>query len=225
MNWINTFSAIIFDGDGVLFDSEELTLDAFSHAMAHWGLSFAREELNPWVGVATPKILEQIAREMDVHIPVQEFISFRDAAYLDICRAHGGPLPRRGVDALLDWMDRCGMPRAIGSNANRGKMMFNLEQTGLDRRIPVRYSVDDVEHGKPHPEMFLRAAEQMGVEPKRCLVVEDAVSGLRAARKAGMTAIAVMGSLPIETLEAEADVVFADPAALHEAVVAVRGTL
>jgi len=225
MAWIDEFEAIIFDGDGVLFDSEELTLHAFSHAMEHWGLRFTREELNPWIGVPTPRILDQVARELGVQIPHEEFLTTRDRAYEEICRAENGPSPRRGVRELLTWMDGRAMPRAIGSNANRHKVIFNLEQSGLAAQVPVRYSVDDVAHGKPDPEMFLLAARDMGVDPRRCVVMEDAISGLRAARAAGMTAVAVLGSLPLAMLQPEADVIYEDPAAFLAEVAAVRGTL
>jgi HAD superfamily hydrolase (TIGR01509 family) len=183
--------------------------------MAEWGVAITREGCNRWVGVAMGLILDEVAREFGVRIDPAEFVERRDAAYTARCLAHGEPRPRRGVLELLNWLDETGRQKAIGSNANRAKLDFNLRQSGLADAFTVHLSVDDVTCGKPHPEMFLRAAELLGVEPSRCLVLEDSVSGLRAARAAGMMAVAVEGSLPVEVLRGSADLIFPDPLGLH----------
>jgi HAD superfamily hydrolase (TIGR01509 family) len=203
-----TLEGFLFDGDGVLFDSEELTLIAFCRTMADYGVEIDRHGCNRWVGVCTKAILKEIESERGVHIDHDEFTRRRNDLYYALCRSEQGPKPRPGIPALLDELDRLGLPYAIGSNAPREKVYFNLEQSGIAPRISARVCVDEVRQGKPAPDIFLRCAELLGRDPRRCAVVEDSVSGLLAAKAAGSLAIAFEGSLPLEELAGVADIVY-----------------
>ena len=115
----------------------------------------------------------------------------------------------RPVEGIVEALEQIRVETCVASSGTHEKIRRSLRATGLYRRFEGRiFSTTEVEHGKPAPDLFLHAAERMGVEPVRCAVVEDSPFGVEAAKAAGMTAFAYAGGLvPTERLR-EADVVF-----------------
>jgi beta-phosphoglucomutase-like phosphatase (HAD superfamily) len=116
--------------------------------------------------------------------------------------------PFVGQTEFLSHLAQSGIPRVIGSSTHRENITCTLDILGLGGRFAAIVSSEDVSHGKPDPEVFLRAAEKIGVAPDRCVVFEDAHVGIAAARAAGMKVVGVSGTHPSSALK-EADRVVA----------------
>jgi HAD superfamily hydrolase (TIGR01509 family) len=187
------FDLVMFDCDGVLVDSERLSirLDVELLASLGWPMDEA-EVIERWVGVTD----RQMRREIEDHLgrdigPEWEAFSERYvAAFAAELRAVDG------VAEAIDSIRAAGYATCVASSGGHEKIRRNLALTGLRDRFGERiFSGDDVEHGKPAPDLFLHAAAAMGAEPTRTAVVEDSRHGVAAARAAGMLSFAYAGGV------------------------------
>ncbi|MEB6605690.1 beta-phosphoglucomutase family hydrolase [Aeromonas sanarellii] len=181
------YDALIFDMDGTLVDSMPLHLDAWEAASAEFGLPFDRARLNEYGGIPTRKIVAMLAEQHGLAIDVEAFARRKVALYLEhIDKVSVFP-------AMWELVKGCHgkVPMGIGTGSTRVHAAHILLQTGLDAFIPVLVSADDVVNHKPHPDTFLKVAEQLGAKPANCLVFEDTPIGLEAGRAAGMETLLV----------------------------------
>jgi len=209
------FDLVIFDCDGVLVDSERLSirLDAILLDQLGWPLSES-EIVERFVGRTEAAMKAEIEAHLGRDISA-EWAAFADA-YL---RAFAAELePVDGVGEAVDTIQASGVATCVASSGDHAKIRRNLAKTGLLERFEGRiFSADDVVHGKPAPDLFLHAAAALGVAPARCAVVEDSRHGVAAARAAGMRAFAYAGGVtPAAALEGPATIVFDDMRALAE---------
>lgn len=180
------FDAILFDCDGVLVDSEPTTNAVFGAMLRELGADITDEEtLHRFVGKSVREELDAIAALTGRPIPAgwyERFQARRDEALaLDV-----QAIP--GVEAVLDAAVSRGFVQAVASGADRGKMRVTLGRTGLLARLqPHIYGADQVERSKPHPDVYLLAARGLGIDPSRCLVIEDTPTGTCAGIAAGAT--------------------------------------
>ncbi|MEO5940906.1 MAG: HAD-IA family hydrolase [Candidatus Limnocylindrales bacterium] len=207
------FDLVIFDCDGVLVDSERLSirLDATFLAGLGWPISES-EIVERFVGRTDAAMKAEIEAHLGRDVSA-EWAAFADA-YL---RAFAAELePVEGIVDAVDAVQASGVATCVASSGDHGKIRRNLAKTGLLDRFDGRiFSADDVIHGKPAPDLFLHAAAAMGVGPVRCAVVEDSRHGVAAARAAGMRAFAYAGGVtPAAALEGPATIVFDDMRAL-----------
>jgi HAD superfamily hydrolase (TIGR01509 family) len=183
------FDLVIFDCDGVLVDSERLSvrLDVELLDRLGWPLSEA-EIVERWVGRTEAAMRAEIEDHLGRDVgPEWEAFSERYVA------AFAAELePVEGVAPAVDAIQATGVLTCVASSGDHGKIRRNLAKTGLLARFADRvlFSGDDVEHGKPAPDLFLHAAAVMGVAPARTAVIEDSRHGVAAARAAGMWAFA-----------------------------------
>ena len=198
---------VIFDCDGVLVDSERIAvrIDAMILEQLGWSLTEA-EIVERFVGRSTESMTADIEAHIGRSLPndwEDEFeLLYRDALASEL-------MP---VDGIAETLDAITLPTCVASSGSHEKMRFTLGLTGLYERFVGRiFSANDVARGKPEPDLFLYAAEQMGVAPAACAVVEDSAPGVRAARAAGMRVFGYAGGVtPAARLEAHATVVFDD---------------
>lgn len=190
---------VIFDCDGVLVDSERLSHQVLIDLLAEQGVTLAFDEaVGVFLGNSMPRMFGNVDRLLGGRRP-GDF----DAQFERRCRAAfaDGLSAVEGVLAVLDGLGGQGVPYCVASNGPHSKMDFTLHHTALMSRLAGRiFSADDVEHGKPAPDLFLFAAERLGVAPARCVVVEDSPAGITAARAAGMTALGFCAMTPPERL-------------------------
>ena len=201
------FELIIFDCDGVLVDSERLSIrvDAVYLERLGWPMSEA-EIIERWVGRSEADMRAEIEHHLGHPIPADVDEEFQ-RLYRETFDAELAP-----VDGIREALDVIATLRCVASSGDHDKIRRNLALTGLAGYFGDRiFSAVDVARGKPAPDLFLHAAERLAVDPSRCAVVEDSVYGVDAALAAGMRAFAYAGGVtPAERLARPGAVVFSD---------------
>lgn len=184
---------VIFDCDGVLVDSEPLACASFSRALKAQGLDWSVEQtMRRLMGLSLKTGLEICEAELGRKLP-DDFVEKMQAVTYQSFR--DAPLqPVAGVKDAVVALQKAGIDTCVASSGLPEKMRFTLGLTGLwdlfDGRI---FSAAQVPRGKPFPDLFLHAAISMNVQPFDCVVVEDSLPGVQAARSAGMKALAYAG--------------------------------
>jgi beta-phosphoglucomutase len=181
--------AVIWDVDGTLVDTAELHFQAWADLARDLGQPFSRADFAATFGRRNPEIIRQL---FGTHYSEQEIADLGDRKE-DLYRAaarHGVEL-LPGVRPLLEGLKADGFRQAVGSSAPRRNLDLILRLTRTEPYFDAVVSMEDTQRGKPDPQVFLVAAERVGVAPPRCVVIEDAVAGVQAAKAGGMKCIAV----------------------------------
>ena len=181
--------AVVFDMDGLLFDTEVIVRDAIAAAGPQLGFAVPHSLFLSLLGLSSDasrvKLLEHYGSSFDV------------GAFWAAVGTHYNRLKderhylKAGVVELLDWLDAQRIPRAIATSSQPPSVQRNLAKHDLTGRFDVIVAHGDCEFGKPHPAPFLTAAHKLQVDPARCLALEDSYNGVRAAHAAGMMTIMV----------------------------------
>ena len=182
--------AVIFDLDGTLVNSEPNYFAADLRLFRECGiLDFDLEQKRRYVGMSTREMMTDARARYGLADSVALLIIRKNAYYLELARAGTEVFPE--MRALLWLLCTNGYPIGLASGSSRDVATAVMEQTHLNDFFRVIVSTDDVPRGKPHPDVFLEASHRLGVHPAACVVVEDAVYGVVAARRAEMRCIAV----------------------------------
>jgi len=207
--------AVLFDMDGVLCDSEELSRDAAVRLFAdHYGTAVKASDFSAFTGTGEAAFLTGVAHLYGVPAWDAEVAK---AQFFDIYLRRGYVArltPFRGVAGLIERLKALGLRVAVASSADAIKVTANLNAIGLGvDAFDATTSGEEVVRKKPDPAVFFKAADKVGAAYGRCVVVEDAVAGVVAAKAAGMRCVGVSTSMPAAALvEAGADVVRAEVA-------------
>lgn len=185
-----SFSAIIFDVDGLMLDSEPIAKYAWTRSMAEFGYSITTEDYLQVLG-RTGEDAEKIFYQ--IFGPEFPYIEIRDQKrrYIDEHFNNYGFSAKPGLFDLLDFLDEFSIPRAIASSATRKTILSKLNKAGLGHRFTIIVGGDEVQNGKPAPDIFLVAAQRLKVQPNKCIVLEDSEAGIQAAHAAQMIPIMV----------------------------------
>lgn len=191
---------VIFDMDGVLVDSEPFICRAACLMFKELGLAVEPGDFTPFIGTGENRFIGGVAEKYNFPIEIEQVKKRTYDIYLDIIKGSLTPLP--GVFEFIDKCAALGKTMAVASSADRRKVVGNLQEIGL---APERFETivvgEDVVHKKPAPEIFLLAAKRLALPPETCLVVEDAVSGVAAAKAAGMRCLALTTSFDRRQLQ------------------------
>jgi HAD superfamily hydrolase (TIGR01509 family) len=209
----DAFDLIIFDCDGVLVDSERLSIKIDALFLERIGWPMSEEEIvQRWVGRSDADMQAEIEAHIGGPIPPDIDEEF-GRIYRELFDRELAP-----VDGIREALDAIAIPRCVASSGKHETIRRNLGLTGLSGYFGERiFSATDVEHGKPAPDLFLLAARTLGAEPSRCVVVEDSVYGVEAALAAGMLPFAYAGGVTrAERLARPGAVVFTDMRQLPE---------
>jgi beta-phosphoglucomutase len=195
----NTIRAVIWDLDGVILDSSEEHRLSWHRMARDEGLPFTDEQFWATFGMRNDAIIPMLWGEMPAE-RVQALADRKEEYFRELIREKAAPLP--GVIDLLTTLRDAGYAQALASSTPVKNIEVVSETLGLQRYLSALISGETVPRGKPAPDVFLRAAEVLGVEPARCLVIEDAVAGVQAAHAGGMRCIAVAGERDLPGLRA-----------------------
>jgi HAD superfamily hydrolase (TIGR01509 family) len=194
-------TAVLFDMDGVLVDSEPIINAAAIRALAEFGIAARPEDFEPFVGAGENRYVGGVA-ELHGRTFVPEMKRRTYEWYLKLLPGMGKAFP--GARDLVEHLHRRGIACAVASSADHIKVEANLTtvlQAPLDRFAAI-VTGEDITRRKPDPDIFLEAARRLNVPPAACCVIEDAVNGVEAAKAADMRCVAVTTSFPAETLAA-----------------------
>ena len=186
-------SAVIFDMDGVLLDSEPLHYEAVRLALAEQGVDFPFDDYARYLGTTLTSTWDELCERYPITMTLAEFEARYNADVLAHYQA-GAPLIG-GARELVKQLRDAGVPIAVASSSHRMWVNAALEGAGLSEYFDQTTAGDEVSMGKPSPEIYLKAAEKLGVEPARCIAVEDAPAGVESANAAGMKVVLVRSEL------------------------------
>ena len=184
-----SFSALIFDMDGVLVDSEPLHYAAEKELHKQLGITVPKSLFHEFVGLSLTKMWERLKKEYSLRDSVDDLvehdINFRGGFF-----AGQKSIPLiPGIKTLLERLKASHIPITIASSSSPNIIDITLQKSGLDVFFDHYISGQDVTHGKPAPDIYLKAAELLNIDPASCLVIEDARNGIIAAKEAGMFCI------------------------------------
>jgi HAD superfamily hydrolase (TIGR01509 family) len=194
--------AVLFDVDGVLVDSEAFIAEAAIAMFAErYGVVATRDDFLPFVGMGEDRFIGGVAEKHGVALDLEADKTRTYELYFEVI--HGR---LREIPGAADFVRKCrarGLKTAIATSADRRKLDANLGEIGLSES-DFDAAVDglQVRRKKPFPDIYLEAARRVGIEPGRCVVIEDAVSGVRAAKAAGCACLAIIGTFSEAELRA-----------------------
>ena len=184
---------VLFDMDGVLADSEPFICQAAIMMFAETGLTVIPDDFKSFVGTGENRYIGGVAEKYGLKIDIEKAKARTYEIYLSIIHGKLKPLP--GAIAFIRKCRDTGLKTALATSADVIKMEANLKEIGLSSSaFDATINGLDVEKKKPFPDIYIKAAERIGLKPEECLVVEDAVSGIKAAKAAGCKCLAVTTS-------------------------------
>ncbi len=199
MGEANRILAAIFDMDGVLTDSEPLICAAAVAMFREVGLHVRPADFRPFVGAGENRYIGGVAEKYNFPLDIASAKRRTYEIYLDLVPRNLEAFP--GAQDLVHTCRAAGLKTALASSADAIKINANLRKIGL---VPEGWDAivtgEDVERRKPEPDIFLCASQRLDLPPAQCVVVEDAVNGVQAAKAAGMRCVAVAQTFPAEQL-------------------------
>lgn len=197
---------VIFDCDGVLVDSELITNTVFANMLNEFGISVTLEDMfEKFVGHSMSYCLDLIEDLLGKEVPEGFVQNFTDRNAIALNK------DLKAVDGIKEVLNQLIIPYCVASSGTHEKMQMTLGITNLLSYFEGKiFSVTEVKRGKPYPDVFLYAAEKMGVEPSKCAVVEDTPIGAKAGIAAGMKVFGYAKLMSAHKLEQEGAIIFRD---------------
>lgn len=204
MTTVNKGKGVIFDLDGVLIDSGWAHKQAWFDLAEKEGLEFSDEFFNDTFGMQNAQIIPiLVGRELEPG-ELEEMSDWKEQRYRDIVSEKLALSP--GAERLMTELKEKGFRLAIGSSTPKANLDLIFQCLKLNNYMNAYVTKEDVQNGKPSPDTFLRAAQKLSLSPQYCVVVEDAVHGIEAAKAAGMSVIALTTTRGREDLS-KADII------------------
>ena len=194
---------VLFDCDGVLVDSERITVAVEARVLTSLGWAITPDEVvHRWMGRTGSAQVAEVAERLGPEAAVR----YDAESTAEVHRAFATELTEvDGISTLVDVLEDAGVPACVASSGTHARMEATLGITGLRDRFDGRiFSATEVAHGKPAPDLFLHAAARMGARPAGCVVLEDSPYGVRAGVAAGMRVLGYGGGLVAADVLAEA---------------------
>jgi len=185
--------AVIFDMDGVLVNSEPFYVEVEQINFRQLGLEISEEEHQTYQGTATDRMWELIKKRHGVEQPVNELVEMTNNLVTPYFNSMEKIEAMPGVETLIKKLKEKGIPLALASSSYSDVIEIITQKTGLKKYFDVVVDSQMAGASKPEPEIFLLAAQKLGVQPEKCLVIEDSTNGIKAAKAAGMFCVAFAG--------------------------------
>lgn len=196
--------AVIWDMDGVIADTAPYHLKAWQEAFHKRGVKFTEEDFKRNFGQRNDTIIQSTLGQGTPQSEVEAIITEKESDFRKSVRHKVKPLP--GAINLIKSLSEHGFKVALASSAPAANIQLITASLGIKGFFQAIITGTDVTEGKPSPQGFLLAAQRLGVEPENCIVIEDAVAGVAAAKRAGMHCLAVTNTHPRASLS-EADII------------------
>ncbi len=180
----------LFDWDGVVVDSSRQHEESWNRLSAAEGLPLYDGHFKEGFGKKNTFIIPNLLKWTQDPKEIARLSERKEVFYREIV-AESGLAPLPGVRAFLDELDRLRLPRCVASSTTRENIEAVMARIGLSGRFRAIVAAEDVGRGKPDPEVFLKAADRIGVDPSRCIVFEDSYSGIEAGLAGGMKVVAL----------------------------------
>ncbi len=185
MDKINT---VIFDMDGVIFDTERIYLETWTDVFNRYGYKMTKEVYTSVMGVGRKNVINTFKRIYGDDLPIDKMYKEKDDILYN--RIEQGTVPtKEGVHEVLSFLKENNYNVALATSAKRERVDKHLKDAKLEVFFDVTVCGDEVEKAKPNPDIFLKAASKLGVDRKRCIVVEDSLAGVKAGNNAGMLVV------------------------------------
>ncbi|HIU75645.1 MAG TPA: HAD family phosphatase [Candidatus Pelethocola excrementipullorum] len=182
--------AVVFDMDGVILDTEVMCLRCWTEVAGEYGISQIQHLFEQCIGTTHAKTKEIVSHAMGGERVYEEFERKTSALFREIERLEGIPL-KKGVREVLEFLKAQNAKIALASSTQYSAVSRELEQAGVIHYFQEIVTGDMVTHSKPDPEIFRKACEKLGVEPKEAYAIEDSFNGVRSASDAGLRTIMV----------------------------------
>ncbi len=188
--------AIIFDLDGTLINSIETNRKTFKKAMKEFGIIIKDEEINRINGMGKKEIIKYLTKEKGLKISLKNIIKYIKEKNKIKKEIMSNIKEYPEVKPAIKKLNKYEL--AVATSSKKKYLEENLERFGLKKYFKIRTTIEEVKESKPEPEMFLITSNKIGVKPEECLVIEDSINGIIAAKKARMKSIAVLTTTPRE---------------------------
>ena len=182
--------AVIFDMDGVIFDTERVYLEIWQSVFEKYGYKMTKELYITVMGTGRKNVIKTFLKNFGDDLPIEKMYEEKDNQLFYIIENQGIPL-KKGVKELFSMLKEKNYKIALATSAKRDRVEKQIKDKWLKESFDAIVCGDDVEKGKPSPDIFLKAAKKIDVEPENCFVVEDSPAGIKAAFSGGMKGIHV----------------------------------
>ena len=182
--------AVIFDMDGVIFDTEKVYLDIWIEVFEKYGYKMTKELYVNVMGTGRKNVIKTFLENFGDDLPIEKMYEEKDNQLFYRIENQGIPL-KEGVKELFSMLKEKNYKIALATSAKRERVEKQIKDKWLKESFDAIVCGDDVEKGKPSPDIFLKAAKEIDVEPENCFVVEDSPAGIKAAFSGGMKGIHV----------------------------------
>jgi HAD superfamily hydrolase (TIGR01509 family) len=197
MGQFGSLRAVLWDMDGVLVDSQHAHFISLREVLARYGFELTEEIFKPTFGMTTEQGIRQYSGQRFTDELLGEICALKHAQYRQVIAREAEYIA--GVENWLARFKRAGVIQALASSSSWADIDIILDALNARPYFDAVVSGEDCA-GKPDPAVFLRAAAQLGVEPRACLVIEDSIAGIQAAAAAGMKCLAIATTFPLEKL-------------------------
>ena len=178
--------AILFDFDGVIVDSEPIHYHTFQETLKKFGVKIDEQRwYDEFTGTGSPHIMKVLFEENGIKEDLDKWVKIRRNKLWNYLRNNEIEL-KKGLKEFLELLEKRGIKRAVTSGSKEDTINFILKKIGIDNYFEIVLGRESIKNRKPDPEIFLLGAKRIGAEPEECLIIEDSISGITAAKKSGI---------------------------------------
>ena len=179
--------SVIFDMDGVIVESEPAHVEAEKQILLKHGIRITSEELRNYTGTTAEFEFNDLIRKYKLNTTAETLFNEKEDILFKLLEKKTEPT--KGVMDMIKNLKQQGFKLAVATSGHRKLARYYLKKLGIESFFDAVVCAEDITRSKPDPEIFLKAAQRLGVEPSECIVIEDAKFGVEAAKKAGMKAV------------------------------------
>lgn len=187
---MNKIKAVLFDMDGVIFDTEREYLQEWNKIFEKYGYEMKKEIYVSVMGRGRKKVKEIFKENFGNDLPIEEMYIEKDKMLKETIENNKVPL-KQGALELLEFLKKNEYKTALATSAKKDRVKSQVTNAKINNLFDAIVCADDIVNSKPDPEIFLKAAEKVNIKPENCIVIEDSEAGIRAAFNAGMIAFHV----------------------------------